>query len=84
MSRNPDRGRAGQTYHKLYLANDNDFVPGVAGDNKFFVFRFSDADLAANVSFQNPMFAISEPANIALRLGGLVLVGAAARRSRRC
>lgn len=38
---------AGVTYHTLYVANDNDFLPGVAGDNKFYVFRFTDAELAA-------------------------------------
>lgn len=27
------------------LANDKDFVPGTSGDNKFFAFRFTDADL---------------------------------------
>jgi hypothetical protein len=73
----------GTTYHTLYVANDNDFVPGVAGANTFFVFRFSDADLAANVSFQNQMFAVPEPASVGLMLCGLLLVGGAARRSRR-
>jgi hypothetical protein len=33
--------------HTLYLANDNDFVPDVAGPNRVFVFAFTDADLAA-------------------------------------
>jgi uncharacterized repeat protein (TIGR01451 family) len=37
----------GTTMHTLYVANDNDFVPGVAGPNLWFVFGFSDADLAA-------------------------------------
>lgn len=33
------------TYHTLWIANDNDFLPNVAGDNKFFVFGFTDEDL---------------------------------------
>ena len=38
----------GVVKHTLYMANDNDFIPAVAGPNKFFVFAFTDADLAAN------------------------------------
>ncbi|MGE5450333.1 MAG: esterase-like activity of phytase family protein [Acidobacteriota bacterium] len=77
----------GQTYHTLYIANDNDFVPGVAGDNKFFVFRFTDADLAAKGlgAFTNQSIAtapVPEPAGWALSLAGLGLVGALARRRR--
>lgn len=36
----------GQTEHTLWVANDNDFVPATSGPNKFYVFGFSDADLA--------------------------------------
>jgi hypothetical protein len=36
----------GVNYHTLWIANDNDFLPTIAGGNKFFVFGFSDADLA--------------------------------------
>src|SRR5262249_7035261 len=28
--------------HTLYVANDNDFVPGVAGPNRWYVFGFTD------------------------------------------
>jgi hypothetical protein len=35
----------GTTYHTLWIANDNDFVPATAGDNQFFVFGFTDADI---------------------------------------
>lgn len=38
----------GAVKHTLYLSNDNDFVPDVAGPNRVFVFAFTDADLAAN------------------------------------
>jgi outer membrane protein assembly factor BamB len=37
----------GVTYHTLWIANDNDFLPTVAGPNKFFVFGFTDQDLTA-------------------------------------
>lgn len=37
----------GLTEHTLFVSSDNDFVPGLAGDNKFFVFGISDADLAS-------------------------------------
>ncbi|MGZ8927653.1 MAG: hypothetical protein ACXW03_04245 [Methylobacter sp.] len=33
-------------YHTLWIVNDNDFLPAFARRNKFFVFGFSDADLA--------------------------------------
>lgn len=38
---------AGVPMHTLYVGNDNDFVPDVAGPNRWFVFGFTDADLAA-------------------------------------
>jgi hypothetical protein len=36
----------GVTEHTLYVSNDNDFDPGPANPNRFFVFAFSDDDLA--------------------------------------
>ena len=76
----------GKTYHTLYIANDNDFVPGTAGDNKFFVFRFTDADLATKglgaFSNQSITASVPEPEGWALSLGGVALLGMAARRRR--
>ncbi|MFT3927736.1 MAG: esterase-like activity of phytase family protein [Myxococcales bacterium] len=38
--------------HTLYVANDNDFLPNVAGPNRWYVFGFTDEDLAAkNLSY---------------------------------
>lgn len=79
-----DLVEGGTTYHTLLLANDNDFVPGVAGDNKFYMFRFTDADLLAKgvsggLQMQS-INAVPEPESYALALLGLALVGVAARR----
>jgi len=79
-----DLVEGGVTYHTMLLANDNDFVPGVAGDNKFYMFRFTDADLLAKgVSGGLQMQAINavpEPESYALALMGLGLIGLARRR----
>jgi hypothetical protein len=86
MSCGDDVVEGGTTYHTLYLANDNDFVSGVAGDNKFYAFRFTDADLAAKGlgAFQNQSFeatpAVPEPETYVLALTALVAIGVAARR----
>ena len=71
----------GVTMHTLFVANDNDFVPGVAGDNKFYVFAVSDADLAAvGATYTGQMISpIPEPETYALMLAGLGLVGGMAR-----
>jgi uncharacterized repeat protein (TIGR01451 family) len=37
----------GVVTHTLYVGNDNDFVPDVAGPSRWFVFGFTDAELAA-------------------------------------
>ncbi|MDD5198495.1 MAG: esterase-like activity of phytase family protein [Terrimicrobiaceae bacterium] len=59
------------TYHTLYIANDNDFIPGTAGPNNFYVFKFTDADLGGSV-FQNQSFsAVPEPA-CALPFGAIL------------
>ena len=71
--------------HTLFLANDNDFVQSIAGDNKFYVFGVSDADLAAvGATFAPQAIAtVPEPATTAMMLGGLCLIGATRRRQRR-
>ena len=50
------------TFHTLYLANDNDFIPGTAGPNDFFVFKFTDADLAGSTFVNQSITAVPEPA----------------------
>jgi Esterase-like activity of phytase len=63
---------AGQLKHTLFISNDNDFIPDIAGTNKFFAFAFSDADLPG---FQNQQIAtVPVPASAALVLLGLGLV----------
>ena len=61
----------GVAAHTLYVANDNDFVPGVAGDNKFYVFALTDADLGATFEQQR----IPEPESLSLVFLGLGLLG---------
>jgi hypothetical protein len=75
----------GVTKHTLYLSNDNDFVPGVAGDNKFFVFAATDAELTGSATgfTQQNIAAVPEPETYALMLAGLGLVGFATRRKNR-
>ena len=48
----PDVTIAGATRHTLVIANDNDFLPDVAGPNQLFVFAFTDADLPGLVPQQ--------------------------------
>ena len=43
----PDVVLDGTTTHTLYLGNDNDFVPAVAGPNRWYVFGFTDDYLAS-------------------------------------
>ena len=63
----------GMLRHTLYITNDNDFVPGVAGPNAFYVFSFTDADLAAgNLSYEPQRLAsVPEPGSLGLILLGL-------------
>ncbi len=70
----------GTLHHTLYVANDNDFVPGTAGGNNVYVFAFTDADLAGSV-FQNQAVAVvPEPGIWAMLLAGLGVVGLIGRR----
>ena len=71
----------GQSLHTLLLANDNDFLPGTAGPNNFYVFAFSDAALP---NYQ-PQQVSSVPVPTALPLLGsaLGLIGGIARLRRR-
>jgi len=78
----------GTTFHTLLVANDNDFVQGVAGDNKWFAFTFTNADLTTlgvTGGFTNQQFtsgAIPEPSSYAAIVGALGLGLAAYRRRR--
>ena len=74
----------GVVTHTLYVANDNDFSPSTSGDNKFFVFGVTDADLAkAGVSYvpQN-LAAVPEPSSYGMFLAGVCVIGLAAGRRR--
>lgn len=66
----------GVTKHTLYIANDNDFVPGVAGSSRFYVFAFTDAELAdKGLSFtQQSIATVPEPASFALVGAGLAVM----------
>ena len=71
-------------YHTLFVANDNDFIAG-AGDNQFFVFGFTDADLAtfgADI-VQQQISAVPLPPSFAFMLSGLVLTGFMSRKSKK-
>lgn len=70
----------GEIYHTLFIANDNDFVPGTAGSNQFFVFGFTDADLPGFVAQQ--VASVPEPRSWAMLIAGFGLLGGALRRAR--
>ena len=72
--------------HTLYVANDNDFLANVGGvdnPNQWFVFGFTDADLAALGAGPYVAQAIPEPQTYVLMLAGLLAVGHVARRRQR-
>ncbi len=53
----PDVTVRGERLHTLVLANDNDFLPEIAGPNMFYVLGFSDQDLPGYVPRQIAMMA---------------------------
>ncbi|MHA6718093.1 esterase-like activity of phytase family protein [Sphingomonas sp. RS6] len=69
----------GEIVHTLYIANDNDFVPGTAGDNRFYVFGFTDKDLPGFVA-QQFTSGVPEPKSWALMIAGVALAGGMLRR----
>jgi len=71
----------GEWLHTLYIANDNDFLPGTAGPNQFYVYAFSDKDLP-NYTAQR-FGAVPEPASWGMMLGGFGIAGVAIRRRRK-
>jgi hypothetical protein len=68
--------------HTIYVANDNDFVPGVAGPNNFYVFAASDAELGGTYMAQSITPAVPEPETYALMLLGLGLLGFVTRQKK--
>ncbi|RTL52748.1 MAG: esterase-like activity of phytase family protein [Rhodocyclaceae bacterium] len=68
--------------HTLYLANDNDFVPGTSGPNNFYVFSVSNADLGTSLYQAQSIAAVPEPESYAMLLAGLGLLGFMSRRKR--
>ena len=63
----------GALEHTLYIANDNDFLPGTAGGNQFFVFGVTDADLKNYVAQQ--VSAVPLPAGLPLFAAALGALG---------
>jgi hypothetical protein len=73
----------GVLLHTLYVANDNDFVRASAGDNKFYVFGISDADLnRVGATYVAQQFAaeVPEPSSIALVLTAMSMLTVGTRR----
>ena len=70
-----------ETYHTLFIANDNDFVPDVAGPSKVFVYGFKDSDLGGLV--QQSVAAIPEPSAWATLIAGFGILGGAVRKRAR-
>jgi hypothetical protein len=70
----------GLLFHTLFVANDNDFVPGIAGSNKFYVFAI--ADTALNFQAQQ-ISAVPVPAAAWLFGTGLIGLMTAARKRAR-
>jgi hypothetical protein len=77
--------QGGQSYHTLWVANDNDFTPADSGPNNFYVFAFKDSDLPTGYTFapQHLLAGVPEPATWASMLLGFGVLGAMARRRAR-
>lgn len=70
----------GVVNHTLFIANDNDFLTS-AGNNNFYVFGVTDADLrAVGATYTKQAFAVPEPLSISLVCLGLMGVAVARRR----
>ena len=72
----------GQLRHTLYLSNDNDFLPDVAGPNTLYVFAFDDGDIPGfvNQQFSTP---VPEPEVWAIMGAGLAFTSLIARRRKK-
>jgi hypothetical protein len=77
----------GVNYHTLYVANDNDFLPGDPAHpsnpypNLFYVFGFTDADVASmNLDAYQGQQVVPEPQSLALFGMGFMLLAIVARR----
>lgn len=75
----------GQIEHTLWVANDNDFIPATAGQNMFYVFGFTDADLAKYGASFTPeqIAAVPEASTWAMIITGFFGLGLLASRRRK-